>query len=92
MNSVQYLLSVLLISALTSSCALGMGRNRCDPPVLPSRPLEKICVSATAGMGDCYDEVTQKNSYEPINNFVCHSARDHMTQEQWIDAILKAEQ
>lgn len=92
MKSVLIWLSVCLILVLSSSCALGAGRGRvqCDPPVLPVRPPETICIASGNGSGQCYVTATGKWETRPMLNHVCVDASTDARREEWIQSVLRS--
>lgn len=89
MKSAHYLVSFFLITALNSSCALGMGQRReCEPPVIPIRPVDMFCISNASGVGQCYNPITQKNEIHSMENYVCRDISTDNRQQEWIDSVL----
>lgn len=89
MRNALILLTLFLIIALSSSCALGMGQGRaCVPPVIPSRPPENLCISNASGTGQCWNPVLQVNEVRSMENYVCKNVSDYNREEEWIRAVL----
>lgn len=91
MKNALSFLSFFLITALSSSCALGYGQRRaCEPAVLPTRPVDITCISNASGIGQCYNPVTQKNEVTSMENHVCRNISVENRQQEWIESVLKA--
>lgn len=81
------LLKLFMIIAIVtnSSCALGMGRSRCDgPPQLPTRPEDEYCISNENGVGQCTN-----GSPASMKNYICRLPAVDSRNEEWIKDVLR---
>lgn len=89
-KTAQILLVGFLSIALNSCSALAMGRRQsCDPPNLPIRPIQILCIEGDGGIGQCFNPSTGLNEVRKMKNYVCTPAEDHQSQEEWIDSITR---
>lgn len=79
------LINLLILSTQLVGCAsFSMGRNRCGPPELPTKPEVNVLLARPGSTGIQDDQIID------LENYVCVSPADSKAKEVWIRDVLRA--